>query len=286
MEDAPATRTRGKRLAAFAAAAALAGLSLAATGCGGDPDPADPVLERGPAPPAGALVETPATLRQGFSSLGALEVNSTAEGEALVVGLAVVSKGQPTMRLLVNDKPVSSETNEFRGGGGTVAAIYCSCKLERGENTVGLEGRGREAVVGTRTLMTFTPAAGNELPASNLVSAVGVEDERIGVNPSGSVLATTELESAADEVLLLSAYRSPAETSASPQAIRTEALIGGEAMDEVANASMPDGKLAVYYSGESAPAGTEIDLVGFTVTGSAHAHAAALAVCPCGLDEP
>ncbi len=279
---------RGRRRSAVAASLVL-GTSLAfAAGCGGsDPDPPDPILERGPAPPGGSIVSSPSTLRarEGFKSLGGLEINSKAAGEALVVGMAVLDKGSPVMRLVVNDEPVESGGKLFRGGGGAVATIWCSCELETGLNNVRLEAKSKKgSKLGTRSLMAWTPAAGNDLPTGELVTSVGVEEDRIGINPSGSVMATTELEEDVDQVLVLAAYRSPDETSASPQAIRTTALLGGEAMNEVANASMPDGRLAVYYSEDPAPAGTEIALVGVTVTGSAHAHATTLAVCPCGLD--
>lgn len=280
--------SRGRRRSALAASLML-GASLAfAAGCGGgDPDPADPVLERGPAPPGGSIVSSPSTLRAGddFKSLGGLEINAKAAGEALVVGMAVLDEGTPTMRLVVNEEPVESGGKLFTGGGGEVATIWCSCELETGLNNIRLEAKSKKGSrLGTRSLMAWTPAAGNDLPAGELVSAVGVEEDRIGINPSGSVMATTELEQDVEQVLVLAAYRSPEETSASPQAIRTTALLGGEAMNEVANASMPDGRLAVYYSEEAAPAGTQIDLVGVTVTGSAHVHATTLAVCPCGLD--
>ncbi len=55
-------------------------------------------------------------------------------------------------------------------------------------------------------------------------------------------------------------------------------------MPEVASATIPDGKLEIFFSEGSVSEGAEIELIGFTVSGNANAHVTALAVCPCGLD--
>jgi hypothetical protein len=278
-------RSRGTRFPALAAAALLASAVLAA-GCG-ESDPADPVLERGPAPPAGTLVATDATLRKGdgYTSLAAATNRAPGTGRALIVGLSVVKRGTPQLRLLVEGDPVPSDDAVFSGGGGDVAAVYCSCDLPVGSSEVTLEGRSKGgAVLGARSLVTFTPANPEDIAGSDLVDAVGVTPERTGINPSGTVMATTELRSSTDQVLLLAAYRSPEESSSSPAAIRTEALLNGEAMTAVANATMPRGKLVVFFSEGDFAAGDQIELLGFTVTGSAHVHVTSMAVCPCGLD--
>ena len=112
------------------------------------------------------------------------------------------------MRLVVNEEPVESGTKVFSGGGGDVASIWCSCELETGLKNVALGQKSKQgSKLGTRSLMAWTPAAGNDLRPGELVSAVGVEEDRIGINPSGSVMATTELEQDADQVA--GAYRLP-----------------------------------------------------------------------------
>lgn len=280
-------RSRGTRVPALAATALLASGAAFGSACGGDEDPPDPVLERGPAPPAGTLVATDATLRKGdgFTNLAAATNRAPGTGRALMVGVAVIKRGKPELRLTIDGDPVSGKSAQFSGGGGDVASIYCSCELPVGTSDVALEGRSSGgAVLGARSVLVFTPANPEEVSGAELVDAVGINTERTGINPSGSVMATTELRSATDQVLLLSAFRSPEESSSSPQAIRTEALLNGEAMAPVATATIPDGKLEVYFAEGSVSEGTEIEVLGYTVTGSAHAHVTSLIVCPCGLD--
>jgi hypothetical protein len=154
-----------------------------------------------------------------------------------------------------------------------------------GDSEATLDARSQgNSQLGARSLMIFTPAATDDIAAGNLVDSVSAQEQHIGIVPNGAGIASLKLRSNVDQVLLLAAYRSPDEGSASPEVIRTEALLNGDAMNEVGDATMPNGKLAVYYLDQSANAGDEIDLVGFTVAGRADVHAATLAVCACGLD--
>ncbi len=206
-----ARRSRGTRFAALAVTATLASGTALGSGCG-ESDPPDPVLERGPAPPAGGLIATDATLRGGadFTTLATATNRSQGTGQALIVGLAVIERGVPELRILIEGDPVPSEGTQFTGGGGRVAAIYCSCDLPVGDSDITLEGRSRAGgVIGARSLMTFTPAAPEQISGTDLVDAVGFNNAETTITPSGSVMATTQLRSATDEVLLLSAYSIP-----------------------------------------------------------------------------
>lgn len=273
---------RGSRSVVGAAALSLAATALFASGCGGSDEP-DAALENSPAPPTGTLIETKATIRGGepYTNLASAQNRQRGTGEALIVAVVAVEKGSPQLRLTVDGNPIRSTTQSFR----SVETVAASEQLPIGDVEVALEGRSSsDSSVKTRSLVVFTPAAADKLDGGDLVNAASIEQGLAGIVPTGSGMGSVQLASDADQLLLMAAYRSPDESSSSPEALRTEALLNGEAIDEIATATMPQGKLAIYYSGDPASAGDEIDLVGFTVAGRASIHAATLAVCPCGTD--
>jgi hypothetical protein len=259
---------------------------LLASGCGGTSE-AKPIVEVGPTPPSGTLIETSTKLNSGggFSNIASAENRTKGTGEALIVGVVAIDRGSPEFQLKVDGRQVPSKTEVFSGGGGSVAAISASRELPLGDSEVSLDARSQgKSQLGVRSLMVFTPAAADDIQPGHLVDSVSASQQHTGIDPTGSGIAALKLRSSVDQVLLLTVYRSPDEGSSSPEAIRTEALLNGTAMNEIGSATMPDGKLAAYYLDQPAGAGDEIDLLGFTVAGRADVHAATLAVCPCGLD--
>jgi hypothetical protein len=254
-------------------------------GCGETEEPEISVT-RGPAPPAGDLIQTSATVLpdEGFTTLATTTAQSRG-GEALVFGLVLLKSGQPDLRLTINGKPTREvETRLFQSDAGTVATIFCACELVVGESDISLEAVG-SARVGARSIDAFTAAALEKVPSSEVISAASVEDQPVDVISSGKTLVSARIENDAEKLIVLGSFRSDAESSASPDVVRTEGLLDGEPMDEIGSATLPGGKIAVFFSPSGARAGSEVELRGFVTAGHAPVTVSTLAACPCDLEQ-
>jgi hypothetical protein len=283
------------------ASAAVAGLCVVAialglAGCSDEEDPAEAVT-RSPAPPTGDLISTTTTIRpeEGYANL-ATTTSSSRGGEALIVGTVLVKGAAESadFRLTVNGEPAGeAQTRTFASGeqptGGSVVAVYCACELKVGESDIVLEGSSSGgARVGARSVIAYTPAALERTAREDVISSARIQDETVDVDARGTTLVSTvagELTRDAEKLLVLAGYRSEAESSPSPDVIRTEGLLDGAEMDEIGSTTFPGGKLAIFFSPSGAEGGTEVELRGFVTAGHAPVDVATIAVCPCDLEQ-
>lgn len=276
------SRRSAWRRPVVAAIAAALGLGIGACGAGEEGPTASP----GPAAPGGDVIATAATIlpKEPFTNLATATADVRGAHRVLIAAVIAVQRGDPRFRITVDGEPQRQSRTQTLGTGaaGRIVTIHCDCE-QGGDVRLQAKSEGK-ARVGTRSLIVFGAAEpGSDQEA--LIAAAAVDEPR-AVPPGGSRIATTELREDAGSVLVLAAYRSRAASSASPSAIRTAARLGGQAIREVASATIPHGGLVVFYADRPASVGDTVELAGFLTAGESRVQTATLAVCACGLSTP